>query len=598
MSGSALLLIGLAIAAGMLAQNVAARISMPSVVLLLATGVLLGPDLLGLFDPGVFGAARGELVSLAVTVILFEGGLGLDAGRLREHQRTLLLLVTVGGAISLAGGALAAHSVLGLSWEVALLYGALMIVTGPTVVTPLLARLTLTPRVRQLLVSEGVLIDPVGAVIALVAAEWIVGRHELVASGWRVLAALGVGGALGVGAGLAAAWALRRGWVADQLVGPSVLGLVLLVAGLANGISPEAGLMSAVAQGVTLANSNAGGLGRLREFKEALTLVLLSFIFVLLGAALHLDDVRSLGWGALGVVAIVAWIARPLAIFAATLGSGLPANERLFMAWICPRGVVAAAVAGLFHLLLDEAGIPGGSELEALVFITILATVVVQGLSAGFVARRLGLDFPALAGTLVVGADRLGRLLARVLASRGRDVVLIDRNPWLCRVAREEGLEACEGDALAAETLEQAGIRHADTLVAITRNASLNELIVQRARERFRLERLLCIAAERRDPFPGRFPGIDAANTALRAGGLRVVEYEVGDGGAGGKPLADLPYGEGEFALVLERGVSSAVATGGQTLDPGDRLWCARPAQGSSGLTALLVERPRTPALP
>jgi NhaP-type Na+/H+ or K+/H+ antiporter len=601
MSASALLLVGLAVGAGMLAQSLAARFSLPGVVLLLATGVLLGPDLLGLFDPAVFGDGRRDLVSLAVTVILFEGGLGLDATRLREHQRTLVLLVTLGAAISMAGGALAAHLVLGLPREVALLYGAIMIVTGPTVVTPLLARLTVTPRVRQLLVSEGVLIDPVGAVIAIVAAEWVVGRHEFLESGWRVLAPLGVGAALGVAAGLAVGWLLRRRFFPDELAGPSVLGLVLLVAGIANDISPEAGLMSAVALGVTIANTNAGQLGRLREFKEALTVVLLAFLFVLLGAALRLREVQALGLEALGVVAILAWVARPLAIAVCTLGSGLSARERAFAAWICPRGVVAAAVAGLFRILLDGAGIPGGSELEALVFVTIVATVAVQGLTAGVVARSLGIDFPALAGTIVVGADRLGRLLAHTLVERGRDVTLLDRNPWLCRVARGEGLEAQEGDAFSAETLEEVGIRHTDTLVAITRNAPLNELVVQRVRERYRVERLLALGAEEREgrsrgraqPFPGSFPGVDATNTQLRTGALEVVEYVVPEGEAVGRPLGELPFAKGEFALVLERGASGVVATADQTLAEGDHLWCARPKDAPAGLGGLLAEAER-----
>jgi NhaP-type Na+/H+ or K+/H+ antiporter len=588
----------LALAAGMASQAAAERLHIPSIVLLLLAGAALGPDGAGILDPRALGAGQADLVSLAVIVILFEGGLGLDLGRLRQTQRSLLLLLTLGAAASFAGGTLAARALLELPWSIAAMYGALMIVTGPTVVTPLLSRLRVDRRVREILVGEGVLIDPLGAVIALVAAELALGQTVLSAS-WRIVAfRLLVGAALGVLGGLVLAFLLRRRVLSEHLASPAALAVALLVSALANALSPEAGLMAAVAAGVTLGNSGVRELGRLREFKETLTLVLLSFVFVLLAADLRVAEVLALGLPGLGVVAVLIWLTRPLAVFACTLGSVLSVRERLFMAWICPRGVVAVAVAGLFRILLDEAGIPGGSELQALVFVTVLATVILQGLTAKPVARSLGLDFPNLHETIIVGADRLGRLLTRLLVRLGREVVLIDRNPWFLAAAQSEGLPAVEADALSPDALEEAGAARADTLVALTRNAALNDLLLRRVRENFRVERLLAWSDEAGGeasgpaplrPFPGRFPGVDEVNAALGRDRLATIEYEVQQGKAIGMRVGELPFAEGEFALLVRRGEAVVVVTKEHELRKGDRLWCARPRSTASPVDGLLA---------
>ena len=493
MTHDALLATTLAIAIGVTAQVVAARLRVPSIVALLLAGFAAGPDGIGLIDPAVFASARTELVSLAITVILFEGGLGLDLDRLRDQRRPLLLLLTVGSALSLLVGTLAARFLLDMSWSVASLFGALVIVTGPTVVTPLVARLPLGRRVRELLISEGVLIDPVGAIIALVAAEYVVGQNALVESGSLVFLRLGVGAVLGVVSGLLLAALLRRHLVPERLINAFVLASALVVAASASWLSEEAGLMAAVAQGIVLANRGVPEIGRLREFKETLTVVLLGFLFVVLVADVRLSTIVSLGLPGLAVVAAVMWIARPLSVAIALQGSPFGAGERAFVAWLCPRGIVAASVAGLFRILLDEAGRPGGAELEALVFLTVAVTVTWQGFTAGFASRAFGANLPEASGAVVVGADALGRLVARTLQSAGRQVALIDRSAWLCRIARDEGLAVYEADALAPDTLEEAGTRHAGMVIALTRNDELNALVAQRVRQNFRVDRVLAL---------------------------------------------------------------------------------------------------------
>jgi NhaP-type Na+/H+ or K+/H+ antiporter len=583
-----------AIAFGMAAQSLALRFAVPSIVILLATGVAIGPDGLRLLDPNVFGPARTALVTLAVTVILFEGGLALRVEDLRRQQRSLALLLSLGAAISMVVGALAAHFILGLSWSIASLYGALMIVTGPTVVTPLLTRLTLDRTVRELLIGEAVLIDPVGAIVAIVAAEYVVGQAAMWHAGWLVLVRLAVGGTLGAVAGAALTAVLRRGWIPEAVRNPVVLAFVLVVAAAASRVSSEAGLMAAVVQGVVMANSGIPELGRLRQFKEEITLLLLSFIFVLLAADIQIREVVALGWGALAVVAVVVWVARPLSVFACTQGSSMTLPQQLFVAWICPRGIVAASVAGLFSIALQEAGIPGGDQLEVLVFVTVGVTVTVQGLTARPVAAVLGVDLPELYGTLIVGADHLGRLLACLLQSYKRPVVLMDVNPLHCRAARDAGLVVYSGDALSIEALEEAGARYADTVVTLTRNQELNVLVAQRVRQNFRAERVLALA-EAGDalgtagPFLGEFPGVDEVNHRLYSGRARIIEYEVGPGGWVGRNLAELPYGPGEFALLLQRRDHVYIASAHWNLAERDRLVCLRTADGVGQLAATLT---------
>ena len=586
MHESAFLTTAVAITVGVLAQGIAARLAVPGIVLLLAAGIAVGPDGLGWVDPGVFGAAQSDLVSLAVTIILFEGAIGIDLDRLREHRRVLLGLLAAGAVTSMVVGTVAVRALLGLPWSVALLYGSLMIVTGPTVVTPLVARLPLRRSVRELLVSEGVLVDPLGAIVALVVAEVVIGQLGALESGYLVVLRLGTGAAIGVAVGLGLAKVLRREVLPEHLSNALVLATALLAAAAASGLSPEAGLMAAVAQGVTLANQRVPGIGRLRAFKETLTVVLLGFVFVVLTAGVRLTAIVGLGLPGLAVVAALVWVGRPPAVLLATAGSAFTWGERGMIAWICPRGIVAASVAGLFRFLLDEQGLSGGAELEALVFLTVAVTVTWQGVTAGPAARLLHTEASAGVGTVIVGADELGRLLARTLADRGRQVVLIDLSPWACDVARREGLTVYEGDALSLEVLEEAGVRHADTLVALTRNRELNALVARRTTENFKVERVLAFTPDSGEPgdrveapFSGDFPGVDQANAMLRRRQLALRDGPVSPQWVG-VPLGRIEYPPGEFALAVVRGAAVVVARADLRLAADDAILSLRPVTG------------------
>jgi hypothetical protein len=444
------------------------------------------------------------------------------------------------------------------------------------------------------------LIDPIGAIVAIVAAEYLVQQHGALASGWLVIWQLTAGGAFGALGGIAMATVLRRHWVHEDLWNPAVLASVVLFAALSvEYIGGEAGLMTAVAMGVWLGNTGLRELGRLRQFNEEVTVLLLSFLFILLAADLPLAAIADLGWGAVGVVAVLIWVARPASVFLCTLGSELSYAQRAFVAWVCPRGIVAASVAGLFGTLLTDAGQPGGKQLEALVFVTVALTVAIQGLTIGPVAHLLRVDLPSLRGTIIVGADYFGRMLARLLIAFDRQVILIDRNRFLTNRAMKEGLPAFAGDALSVDDLENAGVRYVDAVLAATTNPSLNTLISQRVKENFRLHRVLVIdelenrRADKAHPFPGAFPGLYNCNRKLADGSVVIRDYRVGEGSeAAGRRLAGLDYGDGEFALMLHRRDRVFLASADQCLEVGDQLLCAAPAgSGTTPLEGLTLAR-------
>jgi NhaP-type Na+/H+ or K+/H+ antiporter len=528
---------------------------------------------------------------LAVTIILFEGGLALRLHDLRMQQRSLLLLLSAGAAFSLVIGALAARFFLGMSWSLAALYGAIVIVTGPTVVTPLLARLAVDRRVRDLLIAEGVLIDPIGAVIAIVLAEYFLGEAGAWSAGLLVLARLSVGAVIGGAAAVFLSFALRRGLVPEHLRNPTVLASVLFAATFSSRISSEAGLMCAVMQGVILANAGLYGTGRMRQFKEELTVLLLSFIFVALAADLPVAAVRALGWQGLAVVGALLWVARPLSVAVSTWGTDLRLGEKVFLSWICPRGIVAASVASLFGILLEEKGIPGGERLEALVFLTVAVSVALQGLSASLVAKATGVNLPSLRGAIIVGGDRFGRLIGRILHEQGRQVVIVDNNPDHCAAARAAGLAVYQGDALSPETLEAAGVRFVDTVLAMTRNLELNDLVARLVQENFRVERVFALGAgsspgaER--PFAGSLPHPDQINLALLRGEARLRRYRVPQAIASTR-CAALPFAESEAALVIERSGHALVAKGSESLAEGDLLVCLQLDPTPSPLETML----------
>jgi NhaP-type Na+/H+ or K+/H+ antiporter len=484
-----------AIGGGLLAQLIAHRIRIPAIVPLLAMGVLMGPSVLGIVDPGVLGLGLPVIVKLAVAVILFDGALNLRLGDLRGAIAEVRNLVTVGVAVTWVGATLLAHFLAQLSWPVAIVFGALVTVTGPTVVQPLLKRVQIPRRLRTILEGEAILIDPVGAVLAVAVVDIVLGMagvHPIgvVSGAWGYVGRLLIGAGAGAGGGFALSRLLKQPrLVPAELANLVALAGVWVVFGAAEALLNESGITAAVAMGLAFQRGAVPEERRLRRFKEQLTVLAISMIFVLLAANLPLMVLRAEGWRGILTVLALMFVVRPVAVAISLRRSPLPWREKLFIAWISPRGIVAASVASLFALSLFDAGFSEGPRLLAITFLTIGLTVTLQGLSAAPVARLLRLQSLHGRKAIIVGAGPLGRGLVDVLQRHGRPVVLVDRNHVLVADAQANGIDTIEGNALDEATLEQAGAEEAETLVAVTTNSEVNALAAHLAHDAFGIAR-------------------------------------------------------------------------------------------------------------
>lgn len=478
----------LALAVGIVAQSMARHIRTPGIVVLLVAGAALGPDGLGWVQPDALGEGLISIVHLAVAVILFEGGLNLDISRLRREQAAIRRLVTLGAALTLVGGALTVHAFYGGSFMRALLFGSLVVVTGPTVVGPLVRELRLRPRVATVLEAEGVLIDPVGAILAVLMLEIALapGAGSIAGGTGQLLLRLAFGAGAGAVAGFALAFSLRtRRLVPEGHENIFVLAVVLLLFQGCEEIVSESGIVAVTMAGVVVGNQRTRVDRDLREFKDQLTVMMIGMLFVLLAADVRLETVRALGWRGVGVLAVLVFAVRPVVVWVCTLGTELTRAERWFVASVAPRGIVAAAVASVTAGALDSAGIEGGSELRALVFLTIAGTVVQAGLMAGPIANLLGVRLPGRDTVAILGAHGLGLHLATALRAAGLPTVFIDSNPQNCRQAEEAGFTVVFGDALQERTLQRARFEGVGAAVGLTSNQMLNSVFASRAGERF-----------------------------------------------------------------------------------------------------------------
>ena len=483
------LTVALALAAGMLAQAIAGHLRLPGIILLLAAGRALGPDGLGILEPESLGGGLEMLVGFAVAVILFEGGMSLNLARLRREAKSIRRLVTLGAVVTAVGGAIAARLILGWEWPTAVLFGTLVIVTGPTVITPLLRRIRVERKVGTVLEAEGVFGDAIGALIAVVTLEVVLSPSSgnLAHGPWDLVSRLGFGALMGVVLGFTVAFLMRfEKLVPEGYDNVMTLALVLAFFQGANSLVPESGIVSVTVGGLVVGNSKTRLLDDLREFKEQLTVLMIGMLFVLLAADVRLEEVEALGWPGLATVLALMFVVRPLNVLVGTWGSDLNLRQKAFITWLAPRGIVAAAVASLFANSLEEAGIAGGADLRALVFLVIAVTVVVQGLSGGLIAGLLGLRRASNSGFAIVGANALGRTLGRALHETGNEVFFIDRSADASRAAESEGFRVIYGDALSESILYRAELETRAGLVSVTPNAPLNLLVADKARHRFK----------------------------------------------------------------------------------------------------------------
>lgn len=387
------ILISATVVAGIAAQVLAGYLHIPSIVLLLLFGILLGRDGLGFLVPSLLGVGLEVVVSLSVALILFEGGLNLQLGELKEVSSSLRNLVTLGVLITLMGASIAAHWLSEFPWSIAFLYASLVVVTGPTVINPLLKQIGVDKQVSTLLEGEGVFIDPIGAILAVIVLHFVLsGNVQALTLIKGLVLRLGIGGAIGISGG----WLLCQLLTQDEFLSQELKNLVVLASvwglfSLAQVLSAESGLVVAVVMGIVLRASNLSSEPLLRRFNKQLSILANSVLFILLAADLSIASVFALGWGSVLTVLMLMLVVRPINILISTWNQGLKWQQQLFLSWVAPRGIVAASLASLFAVSLTKQGINGGDSIKALVFLTIMMTVFFQGLTATWVARVLNL---------------------------------------------------------------------------------------------------------------------------------------------------------------------------------------------------------------
>ncbi|MEB3191591.1 MAG: cation:proton antiporter [Snowella sp.] len=489
----------LTVLAGISAQVVAAYLKVPSIVFLLLFGILLGRNGLHLLHPQQLGDGLEVIVALSVAIILFEGGLNLSLKEIAQVSGSLRNLVTLGTLITLAGAGMAAHWLAEFPWAIAFLYGSLVVVTGPTVVGPLIKQVQVDRSVATILEGEGVLIDPVGAILAVVVLETIFKTNVTVeADVIEILTGLLLRLGIGLGIGILGGWLMsfflkRATFLSEDINNLVVLAGVWGVFGGAQLLISESGLMATVATGMFLNSSALPDERLLRRFKGKLTILCVSVLFILLAADLSLASIVALGWGSVLTVLTLMFVVRPISVLLCTLNSGLTWQQKCFVAWIAPRGIVSASVASLFAILLTAEGINGGDAIKALVFLTIIMTVFIQGLTARWLANTLGITTATATGAIIIGCTPLGRLMARLFQSKEEPVVLIDTELEACQIAESEGIRAVHSSALDPNVLEAAGMNSMGTLIALTSNAEVNLVLAQRALEEFKPPRVWAI---------------------------------------------------------------------------------------------------------
>ncbi|MDJ0695170.1 cation:proton antiporter [Mastigocoleus sp. MO_188.B34] len=488
------------IVAGISAQVLAAYLKLPGIVFLLFFGILLGSDGIGLLHPQMLGTGLEVIVALATAIILFEGGLDLDLRELGKVSTTLQLLVTLGTLVTLLGGSMAAHWLSEFPWPIAFLYASLVVVTGPTVVTPLLKHIKVERQVAAILEGEGVLIDPVGAILAVVVLDTILNSDAgPVNAAIGLLLRLGVGAVIGgVGGWIMSLVFKHANFLSFELKNLLVLAGLWGLFALSQNIRSESGLMTTVVAGIVFANSSVPEERQLRQFKGQLTILSVSVLFILLAADLSIDSLLALGWGSLFSVLALMFIVRPINILLCTWNSNFNWRQKLFLSWIAPRGIVSASVASLFAILLTQHGINGGDAIKALVFLTIIVTVVCQGLTAGWLANCLQITSKEATGVVIVGCNPLSMLIARFFQERGEKVVMIDTNPESCEQAEVRNIQVIASSAFDVEVLEGAGLGSMGTFLAATNNGEVNFVLAQRAAEEFDPPRVLAVYP--RDP--------------------------------------------------------------------------------------------------
>jgi NhaP-type Na+/H+ or K+/H+ antiporter len=465
---------------GIGSQWLAWRLQLPAIVLMLVAGILAGPVLGVLHPEQDLGHLLRPIVSVAVAVILFEGGLTLKFKELSDAAPAVRRLVYFGAPLGWLLSTLAIHYGAGLSWESSAVFGGILVVTGPTVVTPLLRQARLSQRPASILRWEAIVNDPVGAIFAVLAFEVVTTLHgagSIAAAIQHLAIGIIVAAVAGYIGGLLIVKSFRRGWVPEYMKVPVLFGVLLAVYAATDGVLHESGLLAVTVMGVYIGNAHLPSLDELKRFKEHITVILVSGVFILLAASLKFETLAQLDWRAAVFVGAIVLLVRPVTILVSLIGTELNWREKSIIAWIGPRGVVAVAVSGLFGVRLVELGVEDGALLAPLAFALVAATVILHGFSMRPMARALGLTSTKPAGLIIIGASSWSTAFAAKVMSEGFPVIMADRNYLRLREARLLEIPVFHGEILSEAAEHTIDLNLYGTLLAATDNDAYNALI-------------------------------------------------------------------------------------------------------------------------
>lgn len=489
---------------GILAQWVAWRFKIPAILPLILIGLLVGPiaaeylseDGSKLIEPiwnGEKGLFPGDglyyFVSLAISIILFEGGLTLKRSEIKNTGPAITKLITVGSAITFFGAGIAARYLFNLSWDLCFLFSGLIIVTGPTVISPILRNIPLKKDVSAVLKWEGILIDPIGALVAVLVFEFISVEDE---SGFTKTALIEFGKIILFGTSFgftfahALAFAINKKFIPHYLLNVVSLSTVLLVFVESEIFAHESGLLAVVVMGMVLGNSKLENIKELLYFKESLSVLLISILFILLAANINIEDMKLLfNWNTVFLFLLVVLVIRPLAVFVSTYRSSLKFRERLFISWVGPRGIVAAGIASLFGSKLMSEDVVGAQYITPLVFMIVLGTVLLNATTARLFAKLVGVFLNRSEGILIVGASKFSRLLGNYLEENNRHVVLVDSNQDNINKAKKLGLEALNTNIYSDSIFDDVELNDVGYLMALTGNTDINAYAINKFGNQF-----------------------------------------------------------------------------------------------------------------
>ena len=475
------ILLGLAciIVLGIAAYWLAWRLRLPSILMLLVFGFIAGPVTHFLKPDDFMCNLLLPVVSLSVAIILFEGGLNLRIADLRKSGGVVLKLVTAGVLVTWAAGSIAAYYIMDMELELAILLGAILVVTGPTVILPLLRHLRPSGEVGTILKWEGIVIDPIGAILAVLVFQAIIageGQHPASLVALSLVKTLVFGGLIGAAGAILLVQMLKRYWIPDYLHSVVSLAVVIAAFTASNALQTESGLLCVTLMGIILANQKSVNVRHIIEFKENLRVILISALFIMLTARLQLSELAQVSAGSAILLAVLILAVRPAAVALSTLGSKLKWRERLFISWLAPRGIVAAAVASVFAIRLADAGYAGAELLVPLTFVVIAGTVTIYGLTAAPVAKWLKVAEPDPQGVLIIGGHNWGRAIASVLNKEGFKVLMVDTSWANISAARMDGVPTFYGSILSQYALDEIELGGIGRLLALSSDNEFNSL--------------------------------------------------------------------------------------------------------------------------